>query len=137
MMRYRMLPGLFVSILIVLSLLLPWYQFSDAGTASPGWVILIDAFAAPAGWTQVRLLLILDFGALLTALWLGFASLRRHKFSWIYRIALLISAVGFLWLSLAYPRQWLWGIWGTIVSLGAAFSLSFLTPDRRKVHDGG
>lgn len=123
-MEYRLGSRVLSSMLIVLSLLLPWYQFSDADSWSPGLVILIGAFAAPGGWTVIRLLSLFSFGALLASLWLGFIPPSQGRSVVNGRISLLISIVGFLWLALAYPSNWLWGIWGMIAALAIALGLS-------------
>jgi hypothetical protein len=123
-MQYPLWSRVLSSVLIVLSLLLPWFQFSDADSGSPGLVVLISAFAAPGGGVPIRLVLLLSFGALLASLWLGFVPPSQRRSVVNYRFALLISIVGFLGLALAYPSHWLWGIWGTIAALALGLGLS-------------
>jgi len=53
-MQHRIWSRVSSSILIMLSLLLPWYQFSDVDTWCPGLVILIAPFSA-GGWTLMHL----------------------------------------------------------------------------------
>jgi hypothetical protein len=112
--------------LIGVSLLLPWYQFSDAPNPSPGIIVLASSVLAvdPEGWSPVRLLLLLNLLTLLAALWLGHLA-RRPKALTLYRATLLGGIVEVTTLALLYPDHWLWGIWGAVVCLGIASILSF------------
>lgn len=107
-----------------LSLLAPWYPFSDGG-AAPGWLALLAAFVSTSTrWLIYRLGLVALTIALVVAtlIALDVAALLARVRRW--QVVLLLAALAFL-VAVAparavAPLGTLWGVWLTAMCLGAA-----------------